>query len=85
MKLSLLVAGALVIISCQQEILSPPQGPGTSYPCGYNGLDCGDGTCCSEGDVCGGSAWSGCPKDMCCFAGPADAVGAHRPRARLKQ
>jgi hypothetical protein len=54
----------------------PPTGPGTDYPCGINGISCGNGMCCWRHEECGHSgAWATCPPGMCCNLGN---VGARR-------
>lgn len=53
------------ILSCQfQNPVSP------EYPCGTQGLDCGNTMCCWRGDLCGSdAAFSRCPKGYCCWEG----------------
>ena len=50
---------ALLATQCAPSILTPPTGPGTTYPCGVQGLVCTTNGipnhgCCLEGEVCGG-------------------------------
>lgn len=49
------------------NILTPKTGPGTDYPCGLQGIACGNHYCCWQGDVCGEGAFSGCPVNYCCL------------------
>jgi hypothetical protein len=84
MKLGLVFLTAIVVVSCQESVTTPPQGPGTEFPCGYRGVDCGDETCCYEGDVCGGAPFTGCPADTCCFTGE-DAVGSKKPYPKVRR
>jgi hypothetical protein len=67
----------LFLLACTTPaILTPAQGPGTDYPCGYHGVSCGGGMCCPENHVCGhlaegvyGEPFSGCAPGMCCYVG----------------
>lgn len=78
MRLLALLLALALLVAC--ATLTPPQGPGTEYPCGLRGLSCGSGLCCWEGDVCGSDApFSRCPAGYCC----ADGTGA-RPHEATK-
>lgn len=44
--------------------------------CGLGSVDCGNGACCVQGELCG-QAETGCPADFCC-ASP-DPFAAKRP------
>jgi len=61
---TILFAALLLLVACPP---APPTGPGTAYPCGVNGVSCGNHMCCDEGDACGGTP--GCPEGYCCFVG----------------
>jgi hypothetical protein len=76
---------SLIAVSCVSiPLLQVPTGPGTEYPCGIDGVVCLDVNgnpnhkCCGENEVCGGTAFSGCPADSCCFTGPSDTFGARK-------
>ncbi len=83
----LLVSGITVACGAGNlAVLEVKTGPGTSYPCGVNGVSCLDMNgqpnhmCCSENETCGGGKYSvGCPADSCCFIGSSeDMFGVHR-------
>jgi hypothetical protein len=69
---SLFVLALLAVLtaSCGPSILTPPTGPGTSYPCGTQGQQCSSGDCClgPEYEDCGGDV-PNCPAGMCCSNG----------------
>jgi len=46
----------------------PPQNPLDAI-CGLESVDCGNGSCCTEGEECGGGAVISCPAGMCCYVG----------------
>lgn len=66
-KLALVYAALLAACTVPRE-LTPPTGPGTSYPCGVGGVECRtQHTCCSGVETCGGEPGSvGCPPGACC-------------------
>jgi hypothetical protein len=50
---------AIVVVACSTPaFLVPPTGPGTDWPCGYDGQACGDGTCCPAHTFC--NQYGGC-------------------------
>ena len=57
----------LIYMSCSKMPILHPDA-GVDYPCGYSGVVCRNGMCCSEGEVCGGEEPS-CPTGMCCYVG----------------
>ena len=71
------VTGALGA-NCQT--IHPPEGKGTSYPCGVWGVECIEGTCCPYKHDCGGHKgyFTTCPEGYCCYTGDDDwpSVGA---------
>jgi hypothetical protein len=84
----------LVSYSCHgSDVVKPPEGPGTSYPCGVWGVSCGNGSCCPWAHICGleGDAWRRCSVGYCCADGDpfygagADAGAVGPPRSVLKQ
>ena len=89
-----ILALAILVAACgQQSVLHPPQGPGTDFPCGYQGISCdvhsGDG-CCDGGEYCGHDLQQDptgtCPKGECCAGDPdgtpisIDAARKHHPQ-----
>lgn len=61
---------AALTFSCH-GLLTPETGPGTAYPCGIGGVECGGGACCPEYHVCGyDGPWSRCEPGYCCYDGP---------------
>jgi hypothetical protein len=70
---------SLLIASCYPgSIINPKTGPGTEWPCGLHGIECGNHTCCDDHDICG-SAGTRCPEGFCCYDGdnwPAPPLGA---------
>ena len=56
---------AAALAGCQQHVDNPTS---TEYPCGTRGHRCGGGSCCWNGDECGGDVGS-CPVGMCCADG----------------
>jgi hypothetical protein len=79
-------AVVLMAACATPRILTPPTGPSTNYPCGINGVECGDHTCCYEDEICGGGPFNGCPAHACCPAQwspvPDGAKWPHRERKR---
>ena len=74
----------LVAVACApgwNAPISPAPSPG--YPCGKDGVSCGNHMCCDSEDVCG--AGETCPKGMCCFESEDGKVGAHLPRPQWKE
>jgi hypothetical protein len=71
-------APLLVLTSCL-AILDAKTGPGTDYPCGVGGVSCGGHECCPQYNVCGGTAFSGCPAGQCCFTGEGEHTDAGAP------
>ena len=62
----------LLVIACKTII--PPYGPGTEYPCGLRGVECGGDFCCPENHICGfAGAFSRCEPGYCCYDGPPSA------------
>lgn len=53
------------------DVTKPPEGKGTSYPCGVWGVECSDGGCCPWAHVCGvaGDPWRRCEVGYCCADG----------------
>lgn len=74
-----LLAVVVFVVACSpgwnDPIRTTPQ-PG--YPCGYQGVSCGNHMCCSTGEVCG-AEHTGCPAGSCCFVGNDQSYGAKRP------
>lgn len=70
---AIIAISVCAVIACSHSVLTPPSGPGTVYPCGLQGISCGNGMCCWLGDVCGGGPFNGCPAGYCCYVGPDDA------------
>lgn len=78
MKL-LLVLVFLAVEACGFSNAPIQNTPAPGEPCGHVQYQCGDGSCCAYGNVCGGRPFSGCPADSCCFAGGGDgAMGTRR-------
>lgn len=83
---SFAVAG--IVASCYgSDVVHPKEGPGTSYPCGVWGVECGGGTCCPWAHTCGYDApGSRCTPGYCCYDGdpfqgpPGAARDASSPR-----
>lgn len=73
---SWLLVGLATISSCGEaaSVLRPPEGPGTSYPCGIGGVECSNGACCPGAHVCGveGDPWRRCEPGFCCYEGHDD-------------
>lgn len=61
-----LVIGLFGFGAC--DVITPPSGPGTAYPCGLHGHSCGNGYCCADGEECGNLSKT-CPADSCCWYG----------------
>jgi hypothetical protein len=53
-----IVALLAVAFSGCGAFLTPPTGPGTDWPCGYDGQACGDSTCCPAHKFC--NQYGGC-------------------------
>lgn len=73
---TLLTASALALVAtfaCYgTDVVKPPEGPGTSYPCGVRGVECGGKPlmCCPEKHICGfDGAFSRCAAGYCCYDG----------------
>lgn len=63
---------AALALGSRCEPIHPPEGPGTSYPCGVWGVECPiDGTCCPYKHQCGGHRgyFTTCPAGFCCYEG----------------
>lgn len=64
------IVALVVLVSCapmpatQRSVLNPATGPNTGFPCGYRGVTCGNGWCCSEGQTCCGVPYSGCDHEV---------------------
>jgi hypothetical protein len=66
------LVAAVVVTSCRgSDIINPPTGPGTVYPCGVWGIECPDHSCCPQGHICGGyrGNFTTCPEGYCCYRG----------------
>ena len=57
-----------------------PVTPQAGYPCGVTGADCGDSMCCAQNEVCGGTAFAGCPAGECCDVGGEYGAKRERPQ-----
>lgn len=71
----LAVAG--VTLAC--ATITPPEGPGTQFPCGRWGVECPNGRCCEYKHVCGDTAYgyfNRCTPGYCCYEGGDDWPGA---------
>lgn len=68
----------VVVVSCRSDLLTPPTGPNTSYPCGIGGVQCSDGLCCPPNNECGWKEgnFGTCPIGYCCYLGGDDWPGA---------
>ena len=60
-----------LIVSCYgTDVIKPPEGPGTSYPCGIRGVVCARRMCCPENHICGfDGPGSRCSPGACCYDG----------------
>lgn len=66
----------LLLSACDNAPI--PNTPHPGYPCGYQGVVCGGGMCCDEGQVCG-AEHTGCPAGECCYVGDSHEYGARKP------
>jgi hypothetical protein len=64
--MSLVVA---VVLSCGFHNDPIPNTPVPGAPCGNLWRSCGNHLCCANVEVCGGTAFSGCPAGECCYTG----------------
>lgn len=90
------VAISLPLACHGSDVVNPPTGPNTSYPCGVWGVECRAGGCCPWAHICGDSKGYGrfnrCPDGYCCKdadplygagdAGDAGPVGEIFPQRR---
>jgi len=78
---------AFCVVGCTafEAYVTPPQGPGTDWPCGYNNTVCDDGTCCGYREQCrDANAMNAEP--FCEYVGPdMDTAGASRERPRFEK
>jgi hypothetical protein len=84
-KLTIIFFAAILVGACGASVLQPKTGPGTSYPCGVNGVSCPGHMCCGEEDVCGSTGFGACPEGMCCYAGPDDTLSARPPHPQVPE
>lgn len=80
-KILVTMVATVAILAC--DVVNPPSGPGTEYPCGIQGKVCPNSMCCWRGDDCGGDI--GCPAGYCCFNGDDTAFGATKPYVQMSK
>lgn len=52
-RIIILVVLAWFLVACAWLMPSKPaEGPGTDYPCGVQGISCGNGFCCWSHEAC---------------------------------
>ena len=64
---------AAMFVACYgTDVVKPPEGPGTAYPCGLRGVSCGGKPlmCCPQNHICGfNGPGSRCTAGYCCYDG----------------
>lgn len=78
-KLLVLMLAGFLLAGCHfADYVTPKTGPGTDFPCGVDGEQCSDGTCCGYKLHCAGT-------DRCdgvAYDGNKDWIGVSRPRTK---
>jgi hypothetical protein len=67
-----LIMALVLVDGCRgSDVVNPPEGPNTSYPCGVWGVECSNGACCPWAHICGveGDPWRRCAVGYCCYDG----------------
>ncbi len=84
-----IAAAVAVSFACEGPASRPPEGPGTAWPCGYQGVECPDHMCCPRFHVCGHATAYGyfnrCEPGYCCadmVGAGSDAAPPHKVKAR---
>ncbi len=74
----------MILASCAAD--KPiPETSTSDYPCGIDGIVCGGGMCCEQGEMCGGPfPIIGCPEGECCFVGESALGMPHHPMSKGK-
>lgn len=75
--LGLLLVAIVLAVAFACDKFAPTYPP---PPCGYRGIACGDGYCCSEGEWCGSTQTPWCDDPRYCCAG--EIVGGKRAQRR---
>ena len=65
------IAVFILVVACYgTDVVKPPEGPNTAYPCGVRGVVCPNSRCCPEDHICGFDGFgSRCAPNYCCYDG----------------
>lgn len=92
--LSAFIVGIFTFTACYgSDVITPPTGPGTEYPCGVWGVECSHDAkgsmCCPQDHICGTTGpFSQCTPGYCCYDGdhwPLAARDAGPPEPELQR